>query len=53
MCYINKDTNKKFLFFKVPIKILNEEPYKSKMTHTSIIGYILILNRVSLSRLNN
>ena len=23
------------------------------MTHTSIIGYILILNRVSLSRLNN
>ena len=53
MCYINKDTNKKFLFFKVPIKILNEEPYKSKMTHTSIICYILILNRVSLSRLNN
>ena len=53
MCYINKDTNKKFLFFKVPIKILNDEPYKSKMTHTSILGYILILNRVSLSRLNN
>lgn len=51
--YINKSTNKNFLFFKVPVKILNEEPYKSKMTHTSIIAYMYILNRINLSRINN
>lgn len=50
--YINKSTNKNFLFFKVPVKILTKEPYKSKMTHTSIIAYMYILNRVNLSRIN-
>lgn len=50
--YINKSTDKNFLFFKVPLKILNIEPYKSKMTHTSIIAYMYILNRVNLSKIN-
>lgn len=53
MGYINKNINKNFLYFKVPVKILKEEPYKSKMTHTSVIAYMLILNRVNLSRANN
>jgi predicted transcriptional regulator len=50
--YINQYTNKNFLFFKIPVKILNKEPYKSKMTHTSIIAYMYILNRINLSRIN-
>lgn len=51
--YINKSTNKNFLYMKVPVKILNNEPYKSKMTHTCIVAYMFILNRLNLSRKNN
>lgn len=50
--FINKSTNKNFLYVKVPMKILNKEPYKTKMTHTSIIAYMYILNRLNLSRAN-
>lgn len=50
--FINKSTNKNFLYVKVPMKILNKEPYKSQMTHTSIIAYMYILNRLNLSRIN-
>ena len=34
------------------VKILNKEPYKGNMTHTSIIAYMYILNRLNLSRIN-
>lgn len=50
--FVNKNTNKNFLYLKVPVKILNKEPYKSNMTHTSIIAYMYILNRLNLSRIN-
>lgn len=50
--FVNKSTNKNFLYLKVPVKILNKEPYKSNMTHTSIIAYMYILNRLNLSRNN-
>lgn len=51
--FVNKNTNKRYSFLKVPLKIFKEEPYLSEMTHTAIVAYMFILNRLNLSKVNN
>lgn len=49
MSNVNINNIKNYLFYKVPKCILNNEPYKTKLTPLAKIGYIFILDRLSLS----
>ena len=53
MKYININQKLKFKFCQVPRKILYTEPYKSILCPLSQLGYIFILDRLNLSRMNN
>ena len=53
MKYININQELKFKFFQVPRKILYTEPYKSILCPLSQLGYIFILDRLNLSRMNH
>lgn len=53
MKYININQKLKFKFCQVPRKILYTESYKSILCHLSQLGYIFILDRLNLSRMNN
>ena len=53
MEYINIKNEVKFKFCQVPRKILYTEPYKSILCPLSQLGYIFILDRLNLSRMNN
>ena len=53
MKYININQELKFKFCQVPRKILYTEPYKSILCPLSQLGYIFILDRLNLSRMNN
>ena len=53
MKYININRELKFKFCQVPRKILYTEPYKSILCPLSQLGYIFILDRLNLSRMNN
>ena len=49
---VNINNVKNYLFYKVPKCILNNEPYKTKLSPLAKLGYIFILDRLSLS-INN
>ncbi len=53
MKYININQEMKFKFCQVPRKILYTEPYKSILCPLSQLGYIFILDRLNLSRMNH
>ena len=53
MKYININQKLKFKFCQAPRKILYTEPYKSILCPLSQLGYIFILDRLNLSRMNN
>lgn len=53
MKYININQELKFKFCQVPRKTLYTEPYKSILCPLSQLGYIFILDRLNLSRMNN
>ncbi|MDD3303987.1 MAG: replication initiator protein A [Clostridia bacterium] len=46
---VNINNIKNYLFYKLPKCILENEPYKTKLSSTSKIAYMLVLNRLSLS----
>lgn len=49
MSNVNINNVKNYLFYKVPKCILNNEPYKTKLSPLAKLGYIFILDRLSLS----
>ena len=50
---MNINQKLKFKFCQVPRKILYIEPYTSILCPLSQLGYIFILDRLNLSRMNN
>ena len=53
MKYININQELKFKFCQVPRKILYTEHYKSILCPLSQLGYIFILDRLNLSKMNH
>ncbi len=53
MKLLNIQNTKNYFFYKLPKKIIDETPYKDNISNNSKLAYMLLLNRLSISRMNN